>query len=302
MRELEQVDRFGIGWRRELGPSIISHLDQIDVVEVIVDDFFCASTKKLQSLKTLGRMVPMVCHGVTLGLASSHLVDERRLDGLARTIGYLEPESWSEHLAFVRAGGIEIGHLAMPPRTNESLEGTCINLQRVEKVVGKGPLLENIASLIDPPGSSLEEGAWVSGILQGSGSELLLDLHNILSNASNFGRDPAEYLETFPLERVRTVHLSGGKWISEPSRFAENGSAKRLLDDHVHDVPEDVFLLLKTLASKVNHPLTVILERDGEYPDFKQLLDQIGAARSAVHAGRVLRGRRREGKHECAGT
>jgi len=39
-----------------------------------------------------------------------------RLDKMARLVEQVRPQFWSEHLAFVRGGGIEIGHLAAPPR------------------------------------------------------------------------------------------------------------------------------------------------------------------------------------------
>lgn len=32
-------DRFGLGWRPELAAGILTHLDRIDIVEVIADDY-----------------------------------------------------------------------------------------------------------------------------------------------------------------------------------------------------------------------------------------------------------------------
>jgi len=180
-------DRIGLGWRSELSASILSNLDRIDLVEVILDDYFEAPLLKLRSLLTLGKQVPVIYHGVTLGLASSIPVCQKRLEKLARVIGYLEPESWSEHLAFVRAGGIEIGHLAAPPRTDATIEGSISNLRKIEKTVGLRPILENIATLIDLPGSKLSEPTWTTRILSESRSGFLLDLHNLYTNALNFG-------------------------------------------------------------------------------------------------------------------
>ena len=111
-------DRFGIGWRPELAAGILSNLDRIDIVEVIADDYFDASRSQRRALKTLARQVPVALHGVTLGLASAASADVRRLDQTARLVEEIQPEFWSEHLAFVRGGGIEIGHLAAPPRTD----------------------------------------------------------------------------------------------------------------------------------------------------------------------------------------
>lgn len=279
-------DRVGLGWRTGLAPSILSHLDQIDVVEVILDDYFGAPVQKLRSLSTLESQVPVLYHGVGLGLASSFPVDARRLGRLAKVLDYLAPETWSEHLAFVRAGGMEIGHLAAPPRSEATVDGALENLLRIKKAVGSLPALENIATLIDPPGSRMTEPQWVSDILAGSGCDLLLDLHNLYANAVNFGFEPFAYLRAFPLHRVGPVHLSGGRWIEEPMGYATRPGSRRLLDDHVHDVPAIVFELLETLAWETHRPLTVIIERDGGYPDFRVLLRQITMAREAIARGR----------------
>jgi len=79
------------------------------------------------------------------------------------------------------------------------------------------------------------------------------------------------------------VHLSGGHWIEAPDGSGE----RRLLDDHVHDVPPEVFALLTLLATHATRPLDVILERDGRFPAFPRLLAQLDAARAALAAGRT---------------
>jgi uncharacterized protein len=71
-------------------------------------------------------------------------------------------------------------------------------------------------------------------------------------------------------------------------------SARRLLDDHVHDVPDIVFAMLEQLGEHCPQPLTVILERDGRYPEFRVLLRQLQRARESVALGR----RRAERKQE----
>jgi uncharacterized protein (UPF0276 family) len=136
----------------------------------------------------------------------------------------------------------------------------------------------------------MSEPAWVTHIMAGTGSKLLLDLHNLYANAVNFGHDPFEYLGAFPLKRVEVVHISGGMWI-------ELESTRRLLDDHVHDVPEIVFSMLAWLAERCSQPLTVILERDGHYPKFDALLRQADRARQALASGRAERSRE---AHELA--
>src|SRR5262245_35596870 len=104
-------DRFGIGWRPELAAGILANLDRIDICEVIADNYFTASKRQRRALHTLARQLPVTLHGVSLGLASAIPVEPNRLEQIARLVDEVQPLFWSEHLAFVRGGGIEIGHL-----------------------------------------------------------------------------------------------------------------------------------------------------------------------------------------------
>ncbi len=277
-------DRVGLGWRPELATGILSNLERIDVLEVMADDFLEATSGEINGLKTLAAQRPFILHGVSLGMASTHPVDEKRLGKFARLIEKVRPEGWSEHLAFVRAGGIEIGHLAAPPRTPSVIDGTLSNLEIARKIVGRAPFIENIATLIDPPGSRMTEAEWLNGILGGCENDLLLDLHNLYANGVNFDFDPISVIAAIPLERVGQIHLAGGKWVT-----ARKQGGRRLLDDHLHDVPEPVFALLEEVAFRSHRPLTITIERDGAFPPFVHVLAEIEAARRAVARGRERR-------------
>jgi uncharacterized protein len=275
-------DCFGLGWRPQLALGILSNLDRIDLVEVIADDFFSAPQSERRALKTLAAQVPVTLHGVSLGLASSVRVDRRRLDRTAHLCGEIRPLSWSEHLAFVRGGGIEIGHLAAPPRCDETIEGTLRNLSLAHTIVGVPPQVENVATLIDPPLSRYDEASWISEIIRNSQSDLLLDLHNLHANALNFGFDPIDFISRIPVGRVRGIHLAGGKWVGR-------AKVRRVLDDHLHDVPDPVYTLLEEMGTRTEPGLTIILERDGDFPSIESLLNQLDRARQALARGRARR-------------
>jgi uncharacterized protein (UPF0276 family) len=284
-------DRVGISWRRVLAAAIVADLDRIDVVELMAEDYFGAPRRELRALRTLAAHVPIVLHGVSLGLASASPTPARLIERIARLVDALEPESWSEHLAFVRAQEIELGHLAAPPRTEATVDGACRNLRVARAVVGSAPQMENVATLIDPPGSTTEEGAWISSIVAASGCELLLDLHNLHANAVNFRFDPLSFLERIPLERVGTIHVAGGRWVNASEA---SGAERRWLDDHLHSVPAAVYRLLQEVAARAPRALTVILERDGRFPPFATLLDEMACAREALRRGRARRARATE--------
>ncbi|HWJ41477.1 MAG TPA: DUF692 family protein, partial [Candidatus Limnocylindrales bacterium] len=277
------LDRVGLGWRPELAAGIFTNLDRIDVIEVIADDYWSTSRGR-SAIKMLASHKPVVLHGISLGLASTGPIAQEHLEKMARLVDCVRPETWSEHLAFVRAGDIEIGHLAAPPRTAATVDATAAKLEAARAMVGTMPLVENIATLIDPPLSDRSEPRWLSEILSASGAGMLLDLHNLYANSVNFGLNPGEFLSLLPMKAIHQVHISGGKWIDDG-----DASHRRLLDDHLHAPPEPVYELLAELAARCPSPLTVILERDGSYPPMSHLLEHLDFARAALGAGRARR-------------
>ena len=276
----EVKDRFGVSWRPQLAVGVLLNRDRVDCIEVISDDYLEADSKRVRALATLAREIPLTLHSIHLGLASTAPVESRRVEKVARLIDKIRPEGWSEHLAFVRAGGIEIGHLAAPPRDAATVEGTLANLAAAARIAGLTPEIENIATLVDPPGSVMTEEAWLGALLGQCSNSWLLDIHNVYTNSLNFHFDPRAFLAALPLARVRTIHLAGGKWIED------RHDQRRYLDDHLHATPDPVYDLLSFVAERVAQPLDVILERDGDYPATGDWLAELDRARVAVAAGR----------------
>ena len=278
------TDRVGLTWHPQLAATILSARERIDLIEVIPEGLFLESRRAQRALRTLARDIPVSIHGVSLGLASTRPVDQWRLDQFARLVDVVQPECWSEHLAFVRGDGVELGHLAAPSRTETTIDATAGNLARAARTVGAFPLVENVATIIDPPGCDMSERDWLNRLLATTSAELLLDLHNLYANGVNFGFDPAEVLRALPVERIRVIHLAGGATVRASS------GEERWLDDHRHDVPDPVYALLEEVGTLVPHPVDIVLERDGAFPPFNELLAQLDRARAALRAGRARRG------------
>ena len=281
------MTRFGLGWRPELGAGIVANLDRIEVLEVLAEDYVDATRDQQRALRFLKTQVPMVVHGTSLGLASTEPVDRGRLDDLARVVGWLEPDFWSEHLAFVRGGGTEVGHLAAPPRNEATLEGLMRNVEEARRATGSLPLLENVASLIEPPLCTFDEASWLHAVLAATDCDLLLDLHNVYANAMNFAFDAEALVRSLPASPIGAVHLAGGRRI-------ERG---RVLDDHLHGVPDEVFALLACVRTP-----NVILERDGNYPPIEELLAELDRARASSSTLSPLRGERVRVRGESCAT
>jgi uncharacterized protein (UPF0276 family) len=277
------MDRFGLTWHPAIAAGVLAHPDRIDLVEVIPEGRFLESRRARRALRRLARTIPVSIHGVSLGLATVAPIEPRRLECLGRLVGEVEPESWSEHLAFVRAGGIELGHLGAPPRTALSVEAVAEHAEQARRAIGAYPSLENVATPIDPPGSDRAEMTWLLDVLDATPSGLLLDLHNLYANGTNFGVDPAEMLRACPVDRVRTIHIAGGVNVHA-------GGEVRVVDDHLHDVPDPVYDLLEIVGERVPHPVDIVLERDGVFPPIDALLAELDRARAALARGRTRLG------------
>ncbi len=106
----------GIGWRPELALPI-DRYEGLGFVEVIAEGFDTPGPipEPLERLRARGVLI--VPHGISLSLGGAEPPDRARLAALGRLATRLEAPLVSEHVAFVRAGGFEAGHLLPLPRT-----------------------------------------------------------------------------------------------------------------------------------------------------------------------------------------
>lgn len=271
-------DKFGMGWRNDYASSLLSNLHKLDILEIIIDDFLNSDNSELQQIFFLESQIELSFHGISLGLASSLKVDSELLNLYSKFLKRFKNPEWSEHLAFVRTERIEIFHLAQPPLNKDTIQGLNRNLEFVYKKIGSYPILENVASLVSTPFSNLTEKDFLFEILENPNINLLLDLHNLYANSINFNYDPFELLNALPVDRVKSIHLAGGKKVGKNS--------DKVLDTHQHPIPKIVFELLEFFAKRNPPPLKIILERDGNYPPINTLLEEIEIAREYVNNGR----------------
>ena len=100
---------------------------------------------------------------------------------------------------------------------------------------------------------------------------LLLDLTNLMNNATNNSYDPMEFLDQVPLERVLQIHLAGGYWQDDI-----------LLDTHSHPVPTEVLDLLAATAPRMRALRAVMIERDQNFPPGDELLKELDHVRAVL--------------------
>jgi uncharacterized protein (UPF0276 family) len=277
----------GIGWRRELAPATLRRAD-LGFVEILAEDFFDATEMPPALQQLRDRSVMVVPHGVGLSLGGAEPIQEWRIEALARLTQVVQAPLVSEHLAFVRAGGLETGHLLPLPRTRDMLDIVIDNIHQVEARLPVPLALENLATLFEWPTAEMDEAAFIMEILQRTEAMLLLDVENIYANSRNLGVDPRALLDRLPLERIAYVHVAGG--------FEANGIYH---DTHGDKVPAGVLELLEELCARVAIP-GVMLERDDHFPPEAELNAELDALLSALHQGQLRRTAEAFVHHEVA--
>jgi uncharacterized protein (UPF0276 family) len=269
----------GIGWRPELALAI-DRRPGLGFVELIAEDFVRGPLPEpIEAL--MERSVPLIPHGISLSLGGAEPPSPARLAALARLAEKVGAPLVSEHLSFVRAGGLESGHLLPLPRTAEALEVVVSNVRSAQAALPVPLALENVSTLFEWPGAEMDEAAFLRAVLDATGALLLLDVENVYANARNHGFDAAAYLDALPLDRVAYVHVAGG--------VERQGTWH---DTHTRAVPPAVLDLLAEASARAYLP-GVMLERDDNFPAEDELNRELDAIAAAVERGAGLRRRER---------
>jgi uncharacterized protein (UPF0276 family) len=268
----------GIGWRPELALAI-QRRTSLGFVEILAEDFDGCAALPTPISVLRERGVQVIPHGVSLSLGSAEPPNAGRLARLARLAKWCDAPLVSEHLAFVRGGGKETGHLLPLPRNRQTLDIIVANVRTAKAALPVPLALENIATLFEWPDDEMDEATFLAEVLERADVRLLLDIENVYANSRNLGSDPIAFLDALPLERLAYVHIAGG---------IERGGLYH--DTHAHAVPGEVLDLLEALCARVNVP-GVMLERDENFPSDAELNAELDAIAAAIARGSARRNR-----------
>jgi len=266
----------GIGYRPAIAEWTAANLRHFDVLEVTIDHWIHGSRAQRAEIVDLVGRIALNAHGVGLSIGTDVPLDQAYLDQVADIVERLKAPTYSEHLAFTRVPGRDLGNLLPLPRTEAVAESIVAKVREVTARVGVPFLLENISYVFEWPDSKLSDAEFLNLICRETGAGILLDIENLYLNARNHGFDAYAFLDGLSPGLVREVHMAGGMAVSEPGL-----RQPFLADSHSHPLPSETLALLE--YALVHHmPVTIVLERDDRLDASGEILGDVKRIRACI--------------------
>jgi len=256
---VDQVTGCGIGLRREHFQHVLDAKPQVPWFEVISENFMTGGGRPQKVLESVRRDYAVALHGVSLSLGSAEPVDETHLRLLKSLADWVEPSIVSDHLCWTRYGGHNSHDLLPLPHTAEAVENAATNIARVQEVLRRRILIENVSSYVRLRDQEMEEWEFLAAVAEKADCHILLDVNNVYVNARNHGFDPRRFLNALPADRIRQMHLAGHE---------DNGHV--VVDTHDQAICEPVWALYQE-ALALFGPVPTLIERDVNVPEFLAL-------------------------------
>lgn len=202
----------------------------------------------------------LIGHGVTFSALSAEWTprQERWLQCFRAETQSRHYLHLSEHFGFCAAGSFHQSAPLPVPLSQTALRVGRDRLQKLNDLVAVPVGLENLAFAFGLRDVQ-QQGEFLDQLLAPTNGFVLLDLHNIYCQMCNFDLDAEEILESYPLHRVRELHVSGGSW--SESQIENTSPIRR--DTHDEAVPENLWPLLEMALQKCPDVQAVIFERLG---------------------------------------
>jgi uncharacterized protein len=264
----------GFGYRRPIHAWTRANLACFDVLEITLDHCLVANEAAKAMIFDLVGEIPLTAHGIGLSIGTDAPLDLAYVDEIAALLDRLKAPAYSEHLAFTRVPGRDLGNLLPLPKTMAVAEQVIAKVRQVQSRISVPFLLENITYIFDWPDSELSDADILTLIHAETSAGILLDVENLYLNSQNHRFDPHAFLDRLPANAVQEVHVAGG------ITLAEDFLPRPLLQDtHSHPVPEAALDLLDYALAR-QAPTAIVLERDDRLEAADEILEDVARLRA----------------------
>ena len=263
----------GVGYKPQHYSDIIADARPVAWLEIHAENYMGDGGRPLAQLRHLADRFPISVHGVGLSIGGEGPLNPDHLARLKRLCDWLQPASFSEHLAWSSHDSAFLNDLL--PYTDATLARVADHIQQVQDTLGRRMLLENPSSYLAFAESTWSEPDFLRELTRRTGCGLLLDVNNVFVSATNLGFDPRGYVDAFPLDAVAEIHLGG-----HDTDHDDHG-APLLIDSHGAAIADPVWTLLDHVLAR-SGPRPVLVEWDNDVPDWAVLADEARRADEAL--------------------
>ncbi|WP_300038028.1 DUF692 domain-containing protein [uncultured Roseobacter sp.] len=269
----------GVGYKPQHFSELMQDPGPVSWIEVHAENYMGDGGRPLAQLRALSEQFAVSVHGVGLSIGGEGALDRDHLDRLKKLVEWLQPASFSEHLAWSTHGAEFLNDLLPLPYTNDTLTRVAAHISQVQDTLGRRMLLENPSSYLAFAESTWSETDFLTELVRRTGCGLLLDVNNVFISATNLGYSPQDYIDAFPLDAVGEIHVGGH------DEDADDNGAPLLIDSHGKPVADPVWSLL-SLTLATSGPRPVLVEWDNDVPLWPALrAEAVRAAQALQPAG-----------------
>jgi len=260
--------------------TILEHRPAIGFFEIHAENYLSQGGPAAYFLRQIRQEYDMTIHGVGLSIGGENPLDIEHLNKVAQLVEEIQPAYFSEHLAWSTHDHHFYNDL-LPIRYNkDSLDRVCQHIDQVQTRMKRPILMENPSTYLAFADNDFSETDFIREMVKRTGCGLLLDINNVEVSCFNQGRQAIEYLEGFPSEAVKQIHLAG-------HTLDDNPIVPLKIDSHDDAVSQDVWSLYQYTLQRLGDCPTLI-ERDGNLPKLVELIAEAEFAdriRRAVKQG-----------------
>ena len=263
--------RPGVGYKPQHFADILNNAHPVEWLEIHAENYMGDGGRPLAQLRHLTERFPMSVHGVGLSIGGEGPLNADHLARLKHLCGWLNPASFSEHLAWSTHEGEFLNDLLPLPYTARTLACVADHIDQVQSVVGRRMLLENPSVYVDFTESDMDEIDFLTEIARRTGCGLLLDVNNVFVSCTNRQTDANAYIDRFPHHLVGEIHLGGH------DEDHDDMGTPLLIDSHGAEVADPVWALYDRAIQK-GGPRPTLIEWDNDVPDWATLAAEAGRA------------------------
>ena len=267
--------RAGVGFKPQHFDEAMQNAGPVGWLEVHAENYMGAGGRPIAQMRSLSERFPISVHGVGLSIGGESPLDRDHLARLAHLVDWLQPASFSEHLAWSTHDGAFLNDLLPLPYTTATLTRVADHIDQLQNALGRRMLLENPSSYLAFAESTWGEPEFLAEITRRTGCGLLLDVNNVFVSATNLDYDPRAYIDAYALDQVGEIHLGGH------TEETDDDGAPLLIDSHGQPVADPVWALLDHTLSR-SGPKPILIEWDADVPEWSTLRDEAARATAAL--------------------